>query len=204
MSEDPTLFDIADGTVYDEFLDKMQKRCEEIVACRRLPKNSIIMKKREGKDVTSISVCVNEPPYPILPVDEGKEFNAKPFVYTRIPQAKNQFGVLEIHIAPYEHNRIPPPSNAEVSFKQVKDIGPYVDVRLSLTDPALYDYLVALVNLHIDNYVTSQPAFGCCDMFEKCSDAKRCLHSNLLYSTACAYRRNLESGRVFYGKNKNV
>lgn len=48
------------------------------------------------------------------------------------------------------------------------------------------------------------PKFGCCDKFEKCSDEKKCLHSDLLYSTACMYRNNLENNRIFYGKNKNV
>ena len=47
-------------------------------------------------------------------------------------------------------------------------------------------------------------SFGCCDKYIKCSDAKKCLHSDLLYSTACMYRKNLESGKIFYGKNKNI
>lgn len=50
----------------------------------------------------------------------------------------------------------------------------------------------------------SFPKFGCCDKFEKCSDERKCLHKDLLYSTACMYRKNLENNRIFYGKNKNV
>ena len=48
------------------------------------------------------------------------------------------------------------------------------------------------------------PKFGCCNKFKECSDVKKCLHSDLLYSTACMYRKNLENNRIFYGKNKNV
>jgi hypothetical protein len=43
--------------------------------------------------------------------------------------------------------------------------------------------------------------FGCCSRFRACSDARRCLISDSEYATHCAYRKNLESGRIFYGKN---
>lgn len=46
--------------------------------------------------------------------------------------------------------------------------------------------------------------FGCCDKFKECSDLKRCIHNDPLYSTACMYRKNLENNRIFYGKNKNI
>lgn len=42
------------------------------------------------------------------------------------------------------------------------------------------------------------PAFGCCSLFKECSKEKRCLHSDLLYATACMYRKNLENGKTFY------
>ena len=46
--------------------------------------------------------------------------------------------------------------------------------------------------------------FGCCHKYVYCSDKKKCLHDDFLYSTACMYRKNLEQGKIFYGKNKNV
>nr|DAJ10350.1 MAG TPA: hypothetical protein [Caudoviricetes sp.] len=50
----------------------------------------------------------------------------------------------------------------------------------------------------------SFPSFGCCSNYIKCSDAKRCVHPDLAYATACQYRANLENGRIFYGKNCNI
>ena len=47
-------------------------------------------------------------------------------------------------------------------------------------------------------------SFGCCHRYEACSDARKCIHPNLMMSLACSYRKNLESGRIFYGKNKNT
>ena len=46
--------------------------------------------------------------------------------------------------------------------------------------------------------------FGCCHRYVECSDALRCLHPDFLTSLACSYKRNLEAGKVFYGKNKNI
>ena len=46
--------------------------------------------------------------------------------------------------------------------------------------------------------------FGCCGLYEKCSDAKKCLHKDLIRSKSCYYKKNLESGKIFYGKNANI
>lgn len=47
-------------------------------------------------------------------------------------------------------------------------------------------------------------AFGCCSRYERCSDERKCVHDDLAYATACQYRSNLEAGKIFYGKNKNI
>ena len=44
----------------------------------------------------------------------------------------------------------------------------------------------------------SFPKFGCCSKYKQCSDAGKCIHEDLLYSSACEYRRNLEAGKIFY------
>lgn len=43
--------------------------------------------------------------------------------------------------------------------------------------------------------------FGCCSSFEICSDNLGCLHSDDNEYIGCQYRKNLEAGKVFYGKN---
>lgn len=43
--------------------------------------------------------------------------------------------------------------------------------------------------------------FGCCSSYMDCSDALECLHREDAAYTGCAYRRKLEKGIVFYGKN---
>lgn len=43
--------------------------------------------------------------------------------------------------------------------------------------------------------------FGCCSKYLSCSDAGRCLHSDPVVSKSCLYRKNLDAGQCFYGKN---
>lgn len=68
---------------------------------------------------------------------------------------------------------------------------------------------------------SAQEMLGCCSRFRECSDAGECLiqdeehckklpllqkenwHSMIELSRNCAYRKNLESGKIFYGKNQN-
>lgn len=46
--------------------------------------------------------------------------------------------------------------------------------------------------------------FGCCSRYEECSDAKHCIHPDVMFSGMCAYKYNLKDGKIFYGKNKNI
>lgn len=65
--------------------------------------------------------------------------------------------------------------------------------------------LCLLHSISIDKFYTANvEQFGCCNDFIRCSDALGCLHTDNWDYIGCAYRRNLENGRIFYGKNKNI
>ncbi len=51
---------------------------------------------------------------------------------------------------------------------------------------------------------TTGTVFGCCNDFIICSDALKCHKKADPFYRGCLYRKNLEAGRVFYGKNRNV
>ena len=53
---------------------------------------------------------------------------------------------------------------------------------------------------------TNEPAdiFGCCSRYIECSDALKCTNPNKRLAKGCQYKTNLENGRIFYGKNKNI
>jgi len=43
--------------------------------------------------------------------------------------------------------------------------------------------------------------FGCCSSYVECSNDGKCLHPREEFYLGCQYRKNLEVGRIFYGKN---
>lgn len=78
-------------------------------------------------------------------------------------------------------------------------------IRINLSDFAVTPELEAVLNAIIVNCLASlSGAFDCCSRYEACSDAKRCVHPDPIVSVGCGYRKNLNQGRIFYGKNRNV
>jgi|GEM_PF-131830 len=48
-------------------------------------------------------------------------------------------------------------------------------------------------------------SFGCCGHYIECSNSKSCVHPDIIYaSCACMYKKHLDDGRIFYGKNKSI
>jgi hypothetical protein len=46
--------------------------------------------------------------------------------------------------------------------------------------------------------------FDCCSSFNKCSDAMACIHQDNPRYDNCTYRKKLEMGICFHGKNRNL
>ena len=46
--------------------------------------------------------------------------------------------------------------------------------------------------------------FSCCSRYQECSEQMACTNPNRELALRCAYRKNLHSGKVFYGRNRNV
>ena len=75
----------------------------------------------------------------------------------------------------------------------------------STTQAELKGHLQALkAKKHVIFRNLISDTFGCCNDFERCSDAKECIHKSDRFYNGCMYRTNLEAGRIFYGKNKNA
>ena len=76
--------------------------------------------------------------------------------------------------------------------------------RVSLDDTpiaACSDILGEVIKAAIDRMPKE---WDCCSRYEECSNAKACIHPDKEFALACGYRKILNSGRVFYGKNRNV
>ncbi len=77
-------------------------------------------------------------------------------------------------------------------------------VRIPFSEPEdILNYMPALRAI-LDQEMRKCSSFGCCGMYEACSDEKKCIHPNLKFALGCIYRRNLMDGKIFYGKNRNV
>lgn len=46
--------------------------------------------------------------------------------------------------------------------------------------------------------------WDCCSRYMECSNAKTCIHPDKAFALSCGYRKILNSGRIFYGENRNI
>lgn len=56
----------------------------------------------------------------------------------------------------------------------------------------------------IRRQLLSYHTFDCCGRYMQCSDAMRCIHPNPIDALGCTYKKHLQQGRIFYGKNRNI
>ncbi len=94
--------------------------------------------------------------------------------------------------------------NISVPYSQIKSAPDFVRIKLSDFDEFIKNQLASdiLQKIYMDAF--SFDPFGCCSRYLECSYLKKCVHPDIVYATACQYRKNLESGKIFYGINKNV
>ncbi|QOX63911.1 hypothetical protein FRZ06_11500 [Anoxybacterium hadale] len=182
------------------FETKVNELLEDIITENELPKTSIFLyanksNKGDKKGIEiSKSIKIFEPEYP------PQEKSVRSKNGTLIMNIQQKSGI-ELLIRNEQYNTIPLPEEAKL--KELKSDENFKHIIFDESMDSLYTYIKANVVYCIENYVSSS-SFGCCSKFEKCSDERKCLHENKLYSTGCAYRRNLENRKIFYGLNRNV
>lgn len=166
-----------------------------------LPEGSLYLYSNIGKKskkVTSYSICIYEPEYP--PIPNAKKDEKRNSVVLRIEEKTET--EVELTLGRVQYESINTPETAEINIRQSEP--DTVRMKFDASDPAFIEYLKENTIYRIRNYSSKESSFGCCSRYEMCSDAKKCVHENKLFACACQYKRNLESGRIFYGKNKNV
>ena len=174
-----------------------------------LPKNSLWLSDnystKNPNTIISHSICIWEPDYPTVG-NEHQEMN-KVIMTIYLSAVQSRPDDIDLFIRDYQYNELedkcPEDAIVLVQTKSDLDAGT-IRVRFNKNSGTLTDYIKEHTIYCIKNYESKTGGFGCCGLFEQCSDAMRCLHENKLYSKACAYRKNLEMGRVFYGKNRNI
>lgn len=186
----------------DQFWKDLQNLLDELIISLELPKHSLHLYsnisakgKNAGKEV-SRSICIYEPEYPL--VKEVVDNPGRNSIVLNV-QANSR---IELSIRDLQFSSIPLPDTAEIAKTISRP--DFTQVFFGRDDINIMPYIKKNIIYCLQHYRSKEKSFGCCSQFEKCSDAKKCVHTNKLYSTACLYRHHLESGRIFYGKNKNV
>ena len=190
-----------DGNEADSaWKDSIQKMLDEMVVEYELPEQSLYLKANTGRtseNITSYSVSIYEPEYPS---------NKRSKVITKnqtVLNIRERRDAIELIIGKTQFGDIDaPPEDAQVKLLQSDNDN--VHVIFAKGSLELVSYIKANTKYSLANYESKASSFGCCSMFNECSDAKKCVHENKLYSKACMYRRHLDDGRIFYGKNRNI
>lgn len=193
-----SLFDKQRKPLYE----RVQEEIDKIIASHDLPKNSIHLYsnvstkgKNAGKE-TSKSICIYEPAYPVGAYgknDPGRNFTILNF--------KKVSPRIELSIRNDQFDAIDLPDTAK--DKVLKSSPGFHFVSFCPEDESIYAYISHNIIYCLANYKSSS-SFGCCSKFIECSDLKKCVHENKIYSMGCKYRMNLEFGKIFYGKNRNI
>ena len=151
--------------------------------------NKNISQKGVNKgNLISVDLCINEPEYP---KSEKTHFIKSSLVMKFVP-ANNAFELL---IPKNAFLNITAPCDVKNIIEKDSDI--YVHVLFNLESSSIFEYIEKNIIYCIDNY-SSASSFGCCSKYKECSEQKTCLHVNKLYAKGCQYRKNLETGKIFY------
>lgn len=201
-------YDMIDLNLYstrdeEPYVSSIKNLLNELIKQYELPDKSLYLdsnlsKKRDNSgQETSKSICIFEPEYP--PRSKAKETLGRNFVVMNLKPASS--GLLELLIRDLQFNSVPLPESATV--KIIKSDKVFHHVLFDVNSSDFLEYIRNNVIFALANYKSSS-SFGCCSHFIQCSDEKRCVHENKLYSKGCKYRTHLEAGKIFYGKNANI
>lgn len=76
--------------------------------------------------------------------------------------------------------------------------------RVNLDEDAIANNAAVLGDVVKATVDRTPKEWDCCSRYLDCSDAKGCVHPDKKVALLCGYRQVLNSGRIFYGKNRNV
>ncbi len=176
---------------------------DKIIAEEELPEQSLALAENyseKTEKITSYTVSVKKPDYPRGINTNGNVKTSLLKIQLKTNKKENS-SYLSFSL-PDEIVKLLESETFDVEVKKTK-----TDTSV-LIDPESKDFPTFssfIIKNTLDAFMSSGgSAFGCCDRYKECSDAKKCVHSNRLYALGCAYYRNLRAGRIFYGKNRNI
>lgn len=185
----------------------LQNAMKEVCLNHGLFPNSLQYRKSSSKTMPGYRIQIFEENYPSPPnishEDRKGVYDSYSIALIKEVLDKNDehYGMLLITVRKDMQSYYDMPNEAELTLAPQGYFSFYINPDSTQLIPSLK----RIMEIRIRDYRSSKTNFGCCSSFNKCSDAKKCVHYNLLYSTCCIYRiQHLDKGHIFYGKNKNI
>lgn len=174
----------------DMFTSKLSVLLDSLINEYDLPEGSICFRRnlsKAGKE-TSKSLCISEPGYPVPSLGRNNYL---------VFNFKDSGNTIDIIVRISQHDSI----NITYDCISCRNDENFYYLKFSKDNPTVLDYFKESIIYCLSLYKSSN-TFGCCSRFNECSDSGKCLHPNKLYATGCAYKKNLDSGNIFYGTSK--
>lgn len=95
----------------------------------------------------------------------------------------------------------------EYEIKNIKSLKDFTRIFISKNFydfQKFVDYIFTFCEKYVDEHYIPDHLFDCCHRYMECSDKIQCTCPDYLYSKGCTYRKKLEKGIVFFGKNRNI
>ena len=193
--------------VISQFDQEVSKILQDIIISKELPENSLYLSSnishkgdKKGQEISK-TICVNEPDYPPNSHNVNRIGKNDTFIqieYKTYVRKNNEF---VFSVKDRLLMDVPIPEGVTTNKTQSRE--GITKVYFSSVSSDMLDFIRSIVMQGLAHY-ESTSSFACCSQFIRCSDEKKCVHVNKLYSKGCMYRANLEAGRIFYGKNRNI
>ncbi len=196
--------------------NQIAELCNNLIEYYKLPNNTIYLAENTGREgriedksdkIISYSVCIYEPDYPDvkgLGKDSERNTVVMNIKISELKTKSNRFEVLVRNTATEFIGDIAGMENKGKVLGSYWRKYQFDQRKMNEVLDSWICYLKKLVGYELRTYTSKASSFACCSRFIECSDAKECVHENKLYACACYYKKNLEAGRIFYGKNQNI
>ena len=175
----PIFSDLLNPNSFEKFF---HQSFTDICLSFRLPENVFFWEiSQRNTDENHLRLFIKEKPYPFSELIKSYHF---PVLTITEKNLMTKIGYWEIE---YEFNI----EDDEFTPQKIEKISYSNSGQLN-------DFILHQANIALKNYKSQQPSFGCCSKYQDCANKEKCIHENLLYSTSCQYRKNLENNNNFY------
>lgn len=84
----------------------------------------------------------------------------------------------------------------------IKSDESYVRIPISVDEMYTLSPAIRMIIVSAMKHIPTE--YDCCAYYQQCSDEKKCVREDRKSALLCGYKKKLDAGIIFYGKNRNV